>query len=71
VILPIPKTLTRDDVEFFGRMLDADGVVPGQLLPIQLGPLGTYINQLLYDKFHGHGYRLDLLTEKFVRVDNP
>jgi len=26
------------------------------------------MNQMLYDKFHGHGWELDLLTGRFIRT---
>jgi len=31
------------------------------------GHLAYIMNQMLYDKFHGHGWELDLLTGRFVR----
>ena len=33
------------------------------------GRLAYIMNQMLYDKFHGHGYELDLVTGRFVKTE--
>jgi len=40
---------------------------PGQLLESNVSPLAWIMNQMLYDKFHGHGWVLDLLAGSFVK----
>ena len=38
-------------------------------MSLNLGPLASVMNQMLYDKFHGHGWELDLLTGRFVKTE--
>jgi hypothetical protein len=63
------EEIDRRHVEALGSMLKESSVHPGKLLSLTLGPLAAVINQMMYDKFHGHGWELDLLTGRFVQIE--
>jgi hypothetical protein len=45
-----------------------DNCHPGNLMDSSCSPLYWIMNQMLYDKFHGHGWELDLLAGRFVKT---
>jgi len=57
----------RLEVNALAEMLDKNACQPGQLLESNASPLAWIMNQMLYDKFHGHGWVLDLLAGSFVK----
>jgi len=59
--------IARLEVEALREFLDMDNCQPGKLMDSSCSPLYQIMNQMLYDKFHGHGWELDLLTERFER----
>lgn len=65
--LAVMQQLTNDDVKFFELMLQSNAVEPGLLFPLTLGPLATKLNQLLYDHFHGNGWKLNLVTGRYEK----
>jgi len=62
--------IARLEVEALKEFLDMDSCHPGKLMDSNCSPLYWIMNQMLYDKFHGHGWELDLVTGKFVRTQN-
>lgn len=54
------------EIEVLGMMLANDAVTPGKLFPMTLGNGAATCNAMMYDKFHGDGYHLDLLRGEFV-----
>jgi len=59
--------ISEDDVTFFRLMLESDAVEPGLLFPLTLGPKARLLNVMLYDHFHGNGWKLNLLTGRYER----
>lgn len=59
--------IARLEVEALREFLDMDNCQPGALMGPSCSPLYWIMNQMLYDKFHGHGWELDLLTGRFVK----
>jgi len=54
----------------FGALVRELGLAPGNLFPLEFGNKGRIINAMLYDYWHGNGYKLDMLTGCFVE-DKP
>jgi len=50
----------------FGALVKDLGLAPGSLFPEEFGNQGRIINAMLYDYWHGNGYKLDMLTGTFV-----
>jgi len=50
----------------FGALVKDLGLAPGRLFPEEFGNQGRIINAMLYDYWHGNGYKLDMLTGCFV-----
>jgi len=50
----------------FGTLVRDLGIHPGNLFPEEFGHKGRLINAMLYDHWHGNGYKLDMLTGSFV-----
>jgi hypothetical protein len=50
----------------FGALVKEFGLAPGSLFPLEFGNQGRIINAMLYDYWHGNGYKLDMLTGSFV-----
>lgn len=50
----------------FGTLVKDLGLAPGNLFPEEFGNQGRIINAMLYDYWHGNGYKLDMLTGTFV-----
>jgi len=50
----------------FGTLVKDLGLAPGNLFPEEFGNQGRIINAMLYDYWHGNGYKLDMLTGSFV-----
>jgi hypothetical protein len=50
----------------FGTLVRDLGIHPGSLFPEEFGQKGRIINSMLYDHWHGNGYKLDMLTGCFV-----
>jgi len=50
----------------FGALVRELGLAPGSLFPLEFGNKGRIINAMLYDYWHGNGYKLDMLTGCFV-----
>jgi hypothetical protein len=50
----------------FGTLVKDLGLAPGNLFPEEFGNQGRIINAMLYDYWHGNGYKLDMLTGCFV-----
>lgn len=46
------------------------GIKPTSLFPLEFGHKGILLNMMLYDCYHGNGYKLDMLTGYFVE-DKP
>jgi len=63
-----PIEITRKDIKALEEILKKEDVEPGRLMSDDMGYLTFIINQMLYDKFHGHGYKLDLVTGQFVKT---
>lgn len=59
--------IARLEVAALAEFLEMDNCQPGKLLDRESSHLYWLMNQMLYDKFHGRGWELDLLTGKFVR----
>ena len=57
----------RLEVKALAEMLELNACQPGRLLETNVSPLAWIMNQMLYDKFHGHGWVLDLLAGSFVK----
>jgi hypothetical protein len=49
-------------------MLELNACQPGRLLETNVSPLAWIMNQMLYDKFHGNGWKLNLITGAFEKV---
>ena len=62
------EEINRKHVKALEEILKTERCVPGKLMSDDSGPLAYIMNQMLYDKFHGHGWELDLLTGRFVRT---
>ena len=60
--------VARLEVEALQEFLDMDNCHPGKLMDSSCSPLYWIMNQMLYDKFHGHGWELDLLAGRFVKT---
>jgi len=58
----------RLEVNALAEMLDKNACQPGQLLESNTSPLAWIMNQMLYDKFHGNGWKLNLLTGAFEKA---
>lgn len=56
----------RLEIDALAEMLDKNACQPGRLLESNVSPIAWIMNQMLYDKFHGHGWVLDLLAGRFV-----
>lgn len=54
-------------MRFFRLMIESGAVEPGLLFPLTLGHKAMLINQLLFDHFHGNGWKLNLLTGRYER----
>jgi len=54
--------------EGMAEMLELNACQPGRLLDTDASPLAWIMNQMLYDKFHGNGWKLNLLTGAFEKV---
>ncbi|NDG03261.1 MAG: hypothetical protein EB119_08750 [Synechococcaceae bacterium WBB_34_004] len=59
--------ISEDEMTFFKLMLDSDAVEPLLLFPLTLGPKARILNVMLYDHFHGNGWKLNLLTGRYER----
>jgi len=57
----------RLEVEALKEFLEMDNCQPGRLMDHKCSPLYWVMNQMLYDKFHGNGWELDLLAGIFVK----
>jgi len=55
-------------VKALAEMLELNACQPGRLLETNVSPLAWIMNQMLYDKFHGNGWKLNLLTGAFEKV---
>ncbi|NDD81911.1 MAG: hypothetical protein EBZ53_05015 [Verrucomicrobia bacterium] len=62
--------IARLEVEALREFLEMENCQPGRLMDSNCSPLYWVMNQMLYDKFHGHGWDLDLVTGRFVRTQN-
>jgi hypothetical protein len=58
----------RLEVNALAEMLDKNACQPGRLLDANVSPLAWIMNQMLYDKFHGNGWVLNLLTGAFEKA---
>lgn len=57
----------RVEIKVLDDLLQSDSCQPGRLIDESTSPLAWIMNQMLYDKFHGHGWVLDLLAGRFVK----
>jgi len=64
---PLPASIGPDEIGVLSTMLDSDSVQPGQLFPLHFGHGATVCNAMMYDKFHGKGWSLNLVTGWFER----
>ena len=62
------EEIDRRHIDALADILEDSNVVPGKLMGAEAGPLAWIMNQMLYDKFHGRGWELDLLTGRFVKT---
>ena len=62
------EEIDRRHIKALENILAEGQCEPGRLMGEDAGPLAYIMNQMLYDKFHGHGWELDLLTGRFVRT---
>ena len=60
--------IDRRHIKALEDILNEEQVEPGKLMSDDAGPLAYVMNQMLYDKFHGHGWELDLLTGRFIKT---
>ena len=60
--------VARLEIEALREFLEMDNCQPGALMDKHCSPLYWIMNQMLYDRFHGHGWELDLLTGRFVKT---
>ena len=60
------EEIDRRHIKALEQLLSEGECIPGKLMGGDSGPLAYIMNQMLYDKFHGHGWELDLLTGRFV-----
>jgi hypothetical protein len=58
----------RLEVKALAKMLELNACQPGRLLETNVSPLAWIMNEMLYDKFHGNGWKLNLLTGVFEKV---
>lgn len=56
-----------DEVAVLSMMLDNDSVQPGQLFPLHHGHGASVCNAMMFDKFHGRGWKLNFLTGWFEK----
>jgi hypothetical protein len=49
-----------------GKLMKKLDLRPGSLFPLEFGHRGVLINMMLYDYWHGNGYKLDLVNGCFV-----
>lgn len=59
--------IARLEVEALREFLEMGNCQPGRLMDENCSALYWVMNQMLYDKFHGHGWELDLVTGWFVK----
>jgi len=57
----------RVEIKVLDELLESNNCQPGKLIDARTTPLAWIMNQMLYDKFHGHGWVLDLLAGSFVK----
>ena len=62
------QEIDRRHIQALEEILETTQCEPGKLMSDEHGPLTYIMNQMLYDKFHGHGYELDLVTGRFVKT---
>jgi hypothetical protein len=62
------EEIDRRHIKALEQILSEGECIPGKLMGGDAGPLAYIMNQMMYDKFHGHGWELDLLTGRFVRT---
>jgi len=62
------EEIDRRHIKALEQLLSESQCIPGKLMGGDAGPLAYIMNQMMYDKFHGHGWELDLLTGRFVRT---
>jgi len=62
------EEIDRRHVKALENILAEGKCEPARLMGEDAGHLAYIMNQMLYDKFHGHGWELDLLTGRFVRT---
>ena len=62
------EEIDRRHIDALADLLEDSNVQPGKLMGKEAGHLAWVMNQMLYDKFHGHGWKLDLLTGRFERT---
>jgi hypothetical protein len=60
--------IARLEVEALQEFLDMGNCHPETLMDSNCSPLYWIMNQMLYDKFHGHGWELDLVAGRFVKT---
>jgi len=60
--------IARLEVAALQEFLDMENCHPGGLMDSSCSPLYWIMNQMLYDKFHGRGWELDLVTGRFVKT---
>ena len=62
------EEIDRRHVKALENILAENKCEPGRLMGEDAGHLAWIMNQMLYDKFHGHGWELDLLTGRFEKT---
>ena len=62
---PLPARLGPDEIRVLSTMLSNNAVQPGQLFPLHHGHGAKVCNAMLYDKFHGQGWKLNLVSGWF------
>jgi hypothetical protein len=59
----------RLEVKALAELLERNACRPGRLLESNVSPLAWIMNQMIYDKFHGNGWNLNLLTGVFEHYE--
>ena len=62
------EPIDRRHIQALEDLLAEGNCVPGKLIGPESGHMAWIMNAMLYDKFHGHGWKLDLLTGRFVQT---
>ncbi len=60
--------VARLEVEALKEFIDMGNCRPGGLFDSECSPLYWVMNQMMYDKFQGNGWELNLVTGRFEKT---